>query len=108
MNRPLASEWRARKLAAAIGNHFVPVHVELRSAACHPHMQGKHFLVLAGKNFVADLNDEPMGCFFKSPASEVGVGSGFFQDSVCADHLSWDKVFADTEMFKRALRLGAP
>jgi len=36
MNRRMASERRARKLAAAIGDHFIDVHVELGAAARHP------------------------------------------------------------------------
>jgi hypothetical protein len=38
MNRILAAERRARELAAAIRDHLVDVHVELRTAAGHPHV----------------------------------------------------------------------
>ena len=45
MDRRLAAERRAGKLAAAIGDHLVHVHVELRTAAGRPNMEGKHVLM---------------------------------------------------------------
>ena len=38
----------------------------------------------------------------------VGVGGGFFQDGVGADHLAGHQVPADAEMFERTLGLRAP
>ena len=58
MNGRLAPERRAGELGAAVGDHFVDVHVELGAAACHPNMQGKHVVVLPGEDFIAGLNDQ--------------------------------------------------
>src|SRR5882724_1975443 len=58
MNRSLAAEWCARELAAAVGDHFVHIHVELSAAAGHPHMQRKHVVMLTVQNFVASLYDQ--------------------------------------------------
>ena len=60
MHRRLAAERRARELAAAVGDHLVDVHVELRAAAGHPDVQREHVVVLAGEDLVADLDDQRM------------------------------------------------
>ena len=57
MNWRLAPERRARKLAAAVRNHLIHVHIELRAASRHPDMQGEHVLMLASEDFTADVND---------------------------------------------------
>ena len=108
MNRRLASERRAGELAAAVGDHFVHVHVELRAAAGHPHMQRKHVVMLAGEDFVADLNDQLVALIVEPLAGMVGVGGGFLQDGVGGDHLARNQILADAEMFERALGLRAP
>ena len=54
----LAAKWSAGKLATAVGNHFVHVHVELRAAARHPNVQRKHVFVLTSEDLVANLYDE--------------------------------------------------
>ncbi len=77
MNRRLAAQRRARELTAAVGNHFIYVHVELGAAAGHPHVQRKHVLVLAGEDFVAGLNDEPVSFVVQSSACVVRTGGCF-------------------------------
>src|SRR6266446_7000148 len=52
LNRMLAAERCAGKLAAAVRNDLVDVHVELGAAARHPHMQREHVLMFAGKYLV--------------------------------------------------------
>jgi len=57
VNRLLASERRPCKLAATVGDHLIHIHVELRAAARHPHVQWKHLVMLAGQDLVANLDD---------------------------------------------------
>ncbi len=108
MNRRLAPQRRARKLAAAIGDHLIHIHVELRSAARHPYVQRKHVLMLAAQNFVADLDDQFVVLGLEPVAGMVGIGCGFLQDGVGADHLARHQVPAYAEVLQRTLGLGAP
>jgi hypothetical protein len=41
-------------------------------------------------------------------ARMVRVGGGFFQNGVRCNHLTRNKIFADAEVLKGALGLGAP
>ena len=104
----LLAERRASKLAAAIRDHLVHVHVELRAAAGHPDVQGKHVVMLAGENFVADLDDQSVGLVSQPLAGVVGNGSRLFEDGIGRDHLTRDQILADAEMLERALRLRSP
>jgi hypothetical protein len=108
VDRRFARERRASKLAAAIRDHLVHVHVELRAAARHPDVQGKHVVVLAGEDFVADLRDQPVGFVSQPLAGVVGNGSRLFEDGISRNHLTRDQILADAEMLERALRLRSP
>ena len=48
MNWRLAAERRSGKLAATVRDDLVNIHIELGTAARHPHVQRKHRVVLAG------------------------------------------------------------
>ena len=108
MNRRLAPERRAGELAAAVGNHLIHVHVELRAASRHPDMQRKHVLMLAGEDLVTGLNDQLVPLVVEPPAGVVGIGGGFLQSGVRGNHLARDQILPDAEMFERTLRLRAP
>lgn len=60
MNGNLTTNRCAGKLAAPVGNDFIHVHVELRSASSHPNMKRKHVRIFAGDDLVTSLNDESM------------------------------------------------
>ena len=77
VNRRLAPQRRAGELAAAVGDHFVHVHIELRAAARHPHVQGEHIVMLAGEDFVTDLNDQFVALVVEPPACMVGARGRF-------------------------------
>ena len=62
--------------------------VELRAAAGHPHMQGKHVVMLAGETLVAGLDDQLVRLVVQSLAGVVGVGAGLLQGRVGSDHLA--------------------
>src|SRR5215470_18558517 len=104
----LASQWRSGNLAAAVGDDFVHVHVELSPTACHPHVQRKHVVMLAGQNFVASLRDQLVLLIAQSFAGMVCFRSSFLQNGIGRDHLPRDQVLADAEMFERTLSLRAP
>ena len=80
MNRRLAAERRAGELAAAVRDHLVDVHVELRAAAGHPDMQREHVVMLAGEDLVADLDDQLVDCSSssRSPAW-LAMAAAFFR-----------------------------
>ena len=108
MHRRVAAERRAGKLAAAVGDHLVHVHVELGATARHPDMQGKHVVMLAGENFVAGLNDQFVALVVEPLAVVIGDGGGFLQGRVGRDHLAGNQILSDAEMLERALGLRAP
>ena len=108
VHRRLAPEWRARELAAAVGDHLVHVHIELGAAARHPHMEREHVVVLAGEDLVARLHDQRVPLIVEPLAGMVGCGSGFLQDRIRGDHLPRNQVLADAEMLEGALRLSTP
>src|ERR1700747_2577613 len=76
VNGGVAANRRARERTAAVGNHFIYVHIELRTAAGHPHVQGEHVLMLTGEDFVADLNNESVSFVFQSSICMVRTGGG--------------------------------
>jgi hypothetical protein len=108
MNGRLAPERRAGELGAAVGDHFVDVHVELGAAPRHPNVQGKHVVVLPGEDFVAHLNDQFIAPIVEPLARMVGGGGGFLQNGVGGDHFGRNQIPADAEMLERALGLRAP
>ena len=108
MNRRVAAERRAGELAAAVGDHFVDVHVELRAAARHPDVQRKHVVMLAGEDFVAGLDDQLVALIVEPLAVVVGDGGGFLQGGVGRDHFAGNQILADAEMLERTLGLSAP
>src|SRR5260370_40715138 len=108
MDRRVASKGSPCKLATAVGDHFVDVHVELGAAARHPDMQRKHVVMLAGEDLVTGLNDQLTALIVKPLAVAVGDGGGFLQSGVGGDHFARNQVLTDAEMLERALGLGAP
>src|SRR5271169_5905318 len=108
MDRYVAAEFRTGKLAAAVGYHFVDVHVELRTATSHPDVQGKHVMMLARQDFVANLNDQFVALVVESFAAVVGNRGPLFEGCIGGDHFAGDQIRPDAEMVKRALRLCAP
>ncbi len=108
MHRRVASERSTRQLATAVGDYFIDVHVELGAAPGHPDMQGEHVVMLACEDFVTGLNDQFVALIVKSLAVAVCDGGCFLQGSVGRDHLAWNQVLPDAEMFERTLGLSAP
>ena len=108
MHRRLLPSARSRKLAAAVGDHLVDVHVELRAAAADPDRKRKLFGVTPAQNFVADGLDQPG--FFAVELAErgIGAGAGLFQQRIGLDHFRRHLFAANGEIFTRALRLRAP
>src|ERR1700692_1102849 len=108
MDRRVASQCCAGKLATAVGDHFVDVHVELGAAARHPDMQREHVVMLASQNFVKGLNDQIGALIVKPLAVAVRDGGGFLQGGVGRNHFSGNQVLPDAEMLERALGLSTP
>src|SRR5262249_59849325 len=108
MHRRLASQWRPGDLTAAIGYDFVHIHVELRTAACHPHVQREHVVMLPCENFVASLRDQFVLLLAESLAVMVCCCCGLLQGGIGGDHLARNEILADTEMFQPALPFTPP
>src|SRR5215510_4926113 len=108
MNRGLAAERCARELAATVGDHLVDVHIELGAAASHPHMQGKHVMVLASEDFVADFHNQSIGLSVEPLTSVVGNRCSLLESGVRSDHFMRNEITANAEMLQRALGLCAP
>ncbi len=108
MHRLLGAERLVGKLAAAVGDHLVDVHVELSARAGHPDVQREHVVVPAGQDLVAGLDDQPVALRVEPPAGEIGVGAGLLEQRIGADHLARHQVLADREIVQRALGLRTP
>src|SRR5580698_11017503 len=100
MNGPLTAKLRARELTAAVGDHLIYVHVELRATPRHPHMQRKHVLMLTCKNLVAGLDDELVPSLFEPSACVVRICCGLLQGGVRGDHFSRDQILPDIKVFE--------
>jgi len=105
MNRALAAQRGTLDLAATVGDDLVNVHVELRAAAGHPHVQWKHLLMFPRKDFVADARDQLVSVRVEATAVAICGGCGALQDRVGADHLPRHQIVPDAEMFERPLGL---
>ena len=79
VHRRLAAQCGAGKLAAAVGDHLVDVHVELRAAAGHPHMQREHVVVLPGQDLVAGLHNQPVSRSSSRPPAWLALAAAFFR-----------------------------
>ena len=90
VHRRFAPEWCSGKLATAVGDDLIDVHVELGPAAGHPDVQGKHVLMLAREDFVASANDQVVALVVEPFAGVVRSGRCFLQDGVGGDHLARD------------------
>src|ERR1700692_1314311 len=108
MNWRLAADRRTCKLAAAVGNHLIHIHVELRAAPRHPDVQRKHVLMLAREDLVTDLNNQLVTLVLTPLACVVCIRSGFLQSCVSRDHLARDQILPNVEVFERPLRLRSP
>src|SRR5262249_17187799 len=108
MNRGLASEWCARELAAAVGDHLIHVHIELCAAARHPYVQREHVMMLAGEDFVTNLRGQFVLQITEPLAVMIGRGCGLFQNGIGSDHFTRNQILADTEMLERTLSLSTP
>jgi len=80
----------------------------LRAAAGHPHMQGKHVVMLTGEDLVTDLDDQIVAFVVESLSSMVCVSSSFLQNRVRGDHFPRHEVLANAEVFKGTLGLRPP
>jgi hypothetical protein len=65
-------------------------------------------MMLAGEDLVTNINDQLVTLVIEPLARTVRISRGLLQDGVRRDHLAWNQIFADAEMLKRALGLGAP
>jgi len=64
---------------AAVGDHFIDVHVELDAAASHPDVQREHVMVPAFQDFIASLHDQFVALIVQPLACMVGDGGSFLQ-----------------------------
>src|ERR1700747_518069 len=71
-------------------------------------MQWEHIVMFACNYLITNLDDELVAPVVEPVARTVGVGSSFLQNSVRANHLPWNQIRADAEVFKRALGLSPP
>src|SRR5882672_4222288 len=108
MNGGFAAKWCARELAAAIGNYLVHVRVELRAASRHPNMERKHILMASCEDLITGLNNQLVPLVVEPPAGMIGIGRGFLQNGVRANHFARHEILADAEVLKRALGLDSP
>src|SRR5262245_41011620 len=108
MNGILAPEWRAGKFAAAVRDHLVDVHIELRAASSHPDMEREHVMMLAGEDFVAGFNNQLVLLIAEPLASMICDRRRLLQNGIRGDHLARHQVLADAEVLERALSLRPP
>jgi len=71
-------------------------------------MKGKHLVMLAGENLVANLKDQLVSRVIEPLSGVVGGGSRLFERRIGRDHLARNQIVPDAEMLERALGLCAP
>jgi hypothetical protein len=98
MHGILGAQRRSGDLAAAVRYHLVNVHIELGSAAGHPHMQRKLVLVLTSQDLVAGLDNQLILAIPEPPARMIDLGCGLLQRRIGNDHFTRHQVVADTEV----------
>ncbi len=98
VNWLLATERLADDLTAAIRDHLVDVHVELRSTARHPDMQRKHVVMLAGEDLIAHLCNQRVESIVETFAGVIGIGRCLLEERISRDHFPWHQVAANAEM----------
>jgi hypothetical protein len=84
----LASQRCAGDLGAAVGDHFVYVHVELSTASCHPHVQREHIVVLTREDFVTDLHNQIVALLIEALAGKICIGRAFLQNGIGGNHFA--------------------
>src|SRR5215469_16541790 len=95
-----ASERRTRNLRAAVRDHFVYVHVELRATSRHPDVQREHVVVLACQNLVTDLQNQIVTFLVETFTGEIGIRCSLLQSRVSGNHLSGNQILSYVEMFE--------
>src|SRR5262245_23727720 len=108
MDRLVAAQRLAGDLLAAVGDHLVHIHVELRAAAGHPDVERELVLVLALQDLVADADDQVLRSVAEAAGLVIDQRGRLLDDRVGGDHFPRDQVVADAEMLQGSLRLGAP
>ena len=79
MNGLFAAERRACDLTAAVRNDFIHVHIELCSASRHPHVKGKHVLVLASQDLVTRPENQLVLAVVEPAAVWLAFAAPFFK-----------------------------
>ena len=108
MNRLFAAHDAAGNFDRAIRDHFVGVHVRLRSATRLPNAQRKMFVELAFNHFVARLDDQLQFVFRKFSEIVIYQRAGFLENAKSANHLARHHIKADVEVEQATLCLRAP
>src|SRR6185295_7603311 len=108
MNEAPLAALAAQKLAGAVGENLVDVHVGLGSTSRLPNDEGKFVVVLAGQHLVGRLDDGPSLFHVEGAEVEVDERGGLFHQSEGVDQLARHSLARDLEIGERALRLRAP
>ena len=108
VHRALAATRVARELVGPPGNHFVDVHVALRTATGLPDHQRELLVVLTGDHFVGSLLDQPGDIRGQVTDAVVDACGGFLDQRQGVHHGNGHALLADGEIHPRTLGLRAP
>src|SRR5579862_2988106 len=108
MDRRLTSKRGACELTTTIRDHFIHVHVELRSTTRHPDVQRKIMFVKATEDLVTGLYDEPVLLVRQATGRMVHICRCLFERGVGRNHLTGNEIMPDTEVLQGTLCLCSP
>ena len=108
VNRRFAATPLARQLIGTTGQHFVGVHVALRTTAGLPHGQWKLVIVFAAQHFICRLFDQACNVGRHIAVAIINPGRGLFDQHERMQHRQWHFLVADGEVDQRTLSLRAP
>ena len=93
---------------AAVGNHFIHVHIGLCTAACLPYRQRELIIQFACQHLIADLSDDLTSSCIQFAQSMVCLRHCLFQNSKGIGDLLRHLLRADFEVFITSLGLCPP
>ena len=95
-------------LDSLFSNHFIHIHIKLRTATGHPHGQGKVSFQMTRQDFIASRFNGPSPHIIQVTQLIIRFGCRFFQISKDRDQLLGNFFRADLEVFQTSLRLCSP
>ncbi len=108
MHQPFFAPHAAHEFRCAIGDHFIHVHIGLRTGAGLPYRQGKFVIVQSCNHFIGTLHDGTRLVAIKLLQILVDHRTGALDHRQCNDQFMRHALGRNMKMKQRTLRLRTP